>query len=258
MEFNKLKDLFVNRYGVKQNSYMKTTDLLDFFTPNQILEKNGNMLNKIASEINNYYLTLPLSYTKPKQVIIQGKINEKSQNLNMISNNILGSNDFFYCDIDSSVNTSISIPIVESDEKFLAYYNVYYIKDKQIFNLNNNEDVGLFQMEIGENYVNEYLLKDGLGDGFYIETHDLPHYYWTEDVNSQGYIILGEKMSDGFGLTAFKVGINKGLYISPYTYHSDAYLIGKYNVIYGKTSNYKTYLFKNNNISKSIVNVKCE
>jgi hypothetical protein len=38
--------------------------------------------------------------------------------------------------------------------------------------------------------------------------------------------------------------------------HADAYLIGEYNVIYGKTNKYSTVIFKNNNLKMTKVYIK--
>ena len=40
---------------------------------------------------------------------MKGIQNEKNQNLNIITSNILGSNDYFYCDISDGLSISIRI-----------------------------------------------------------------------------------------------------------------------------------------------------
>lgn len=259
----KFLQLFVNREGNSDDSKMKTKDILQIFNPYQIVKQENFLLKKISNnenDVQNKYVLCP-NYKlvkKPKQVKIKGIFNESIQDKNIISNNILGTNYFFY--INENNLETIKIPVEETREEFLSYYNVHLIENNQIFNINNCLDIGLFSMEIGKNYVKDYLLKDGLGDGFYIETHNLPHYYYTNDIESSGYIIFGSKETDGFSLTAFKIKPNIGLYVSPYVFHTDSFLIGKYNVIYGKTNEYKTYLFRKKNIdgSSSIVNICCE
>lgn len=260
--YENFKEIFVNRIGIENNSTMETKDILEIFNPYQMIIKKDEQLIKISNKPNGYKLTQDINLIKkPNQVIVEGNISDIELNNEIVSNNILGKNNFFII----SNNQNIKIPIEETIQEFLSYYNSHLIYDDEIFNLNNSLEIGLFLMEIGENYVKNYLLKDGYGDGFYIEKHELPHYYYTNNLDSSGYIILGEKVSNGFAMTAFKIKPNIGLYISPYTYHTDSYLIGKYNVLYGKSNNYKTYLFKKNLTTSEkdfnkleIVDVECK
>ena len=252
INYDKIRELFVNRLGNSLNSFMKTKKILEIFTPYQILKQTNNKLIKLNDTYNNLSLIKIENIKKPKQIIINGVFEERKQNLSINSNNILGSNDYFYLDFNLD---KINIPIEETSNEYLNYYNVYILEPEQIFNLNNNTEIALFEMSIGTEYVNGFLLEEGLGDGFYIETHDLPHYYFSSNPDSKGYLILGEKIHEGFALTAFEIGANKPIYISPYVYHSDGYLIGEYNVIYGKANNYKTYLFRTND--KKIIKFYC-
>lgn len=256
--YEKMKELFVKRIGKIDNSFMITKKLLEIFNPNQVLQQINNKLIKLdKSYNNNLSLKKIKNCKKPKQIIIRGKIQEHEQNLLLTQNNILGSNDYFYLDTNIDMNKNkINIPIEETSNEYLGYYNVYILEQNQVFNLNNNKELGFFEMSIGSEYVNGFLLEEGLGDGFYLESHDLPHYYFSSDLNSKGYLILGENIDNGFALTAFEIGSNKPIYISPFVYHSDAYLVGEYNVIYGKTNNYKTYLFRTND--KKIIDIYCE
>lgn len=265
-KYNKIKNnycedfvqLFVKRLGKNKNSFMITENLLDIYEPYQILLQKTNVLDKISCCNSDVYIltkTHILDIKKPKQLIIKGRFTEESKHLNITSNNILGSNDYFHIEETNDQIPNLIIPVEETKQDYLGYYNVFLIDNNEKFNLNNPQPIGLFDMNIGIDYVKDFLLVNGLGDGFYIESHDLPHYYYPQDLDPQGYIILGEKLSDGFGLTAFKIKPNTGLYLSPYTHHSDAYLIGNYNVVYGKTSNYKTWLFRDK--QNQIVNIKC-
>lgn len=252
-----MKELFVKRIGKIDNSFMITNKLLEVFTPNQILLQIKNNLIKLNNMDNNLSLKKSINYKKPKQIIIKGKTEEYEQDSILTQNNILGSNDYFYLDSHLRLEQNkIIIPIEETSNDYLNYYDVYILEPDQIFNLNNNKEIGFFEMSIGTKYVDGFLLEEGLGDGFYLETHDLPHYYFSSNENSKGYLILGEKIDNGFALTAFEIGSNKAIYISPFVYHSDAYLVGDYNVVYGKANNYKTYLFRTCN--KKILKISCE
>lgn len=231
--------LFVNRQGKSKDSYMITTELINIFRKNQILIFNDNYLCKdIFYSLNKI----------PKSICINGKY-IKGNRANQ--NNILGNNDIFRIS-----NDEIIIPIDESSPYKLQHYGAKIINNNETFELKNNKTMGLYNMKIGKDYVKDYLLCDNLGDGFYIETHDLPHCYYCIDNVPKGVLILGKKINDNIYLTAFKIPKGQGIYISPFVYHCDAMLIGNYNVIYGKTDDYCTMLLKTN--ENKIVNVKTQ
>jgi len=93
-------------------------------------------------------------------------------------------------------------------------------------------DLNLYNVEIGNNYVKDYLLNKHFGKGFYLESHRLPHVYHFNSNKHSGYIILAIKINSMFLLHAIDVSKMKDclLVINPYVYHSDAYLVGNINV----------------------------
>jgi hypothetical protein len=234
---NILYDIFVKRNGISNDSFMITKKIKDIYKPFQLVQQESNQLIKIDDDklITNNKLT---SIKKPKQVILNGKIILDETNEKIVTdNNILGSNSIFQIDAKN-----ITIPIEEIKPEYLNYYGVKLIEHNEIFNLNNRLEIALYEMEIGKNYLDDFLVKQNYGNGIYIESHDLPHYYFTNDTESSGYLIIGEQTVSGFALTGFALGVNKTIYIPPYVYHCDGCLVGKYDVIYGKTENYRTYL----------------
>jgi hypothetical protein len=233
---NILYDIFVKRNGISNDSFMITKKIKNIYKPFQFVKQESNQLIKIDDNklINNKLITIK----KPKQVILNGiTILDETNKKTVTDNNILGSNSIFQIDTDH-----ITIPIEEIKPEYLNYYGVKLIEQDDIFNLNNRLEIALYEMEIGKNYLDSFLVKQNYGNGIYIESHDLPHYYFTNDSESSGYLIIGEKTVSGFALTAFVLGLDRTIYIPPYVYHCDGCLVGKYDVIYGKTENYKTYV----------------
>lgn len=233
---NILYDIFVKRFGISNDSFMITKKIKDIYKPFQLLKQESNQLVKVDDK---FIITDKLiNIKKPKQIILDGRtiLDEIDSSIGT-ENNILGSNSIF------QINAKhITIPVEETKSEYLNYYGVKLIEHNEIFNLNNRLEIALYEMEIGKNYIDDFLVKQNYGNGLYIESHDLPHYYFTNNNESSGYLIIGEKTDNGFALTAFELGLNRTIYIPPYVYHCDGCLVGKYDVIYGKTENYITYL----------------
>jgi len=219
--------LFINRKGIDENSYMITNKYIDIYKINQQLQFKENKLMKEKEE--------------------EEKEEEEKEEIVEQTNNILGNNDVFIIDKER-------IEILIGDNNKISFYGAQLLNEGDYFNLQNKQQMVLYEMEIGEKYVDSFLLQINYGDGFYIETHDLPHFHQPMNESSSGYIILGKLGNDGeFILNAFQIPFGQALFIPPNVYHSDAYLVGKYNVVYGKTDEYKTLLFKN--LNREIINV---
>jgi hypothetical protein len=228
---------------------MITTEIIETYDCYETIYFNNGSLTKSNKNIISNYIVKK----KPIQVKISGSIQKNNIINNQINeNNILGTNDYFIVDL-----ATIQIPIEQSLLEYLAYYNIKIINnDNPLLNLENNLPISMYKMNIGKNYVKNYLLVENLGNGFYIETHDLPHYYYCNDPIPEGFLIIGELIDNDIFLTGFKIPSNTGIYIPPNTFHSDAYLIGNYNVMYGKTPNYLTLIFKNHDLDIIDVDIK--
>ena len=257
-----ISNLFVNRKGTNKDSYMKTVCLIEKYKPfSEVLYKeNGNLINlkDFNKNIHKKYFIQNYKKNKDKiplfvlsfENIITGKIVNNIINTNE-TNNILGTNKYFICN-----EKIINIKISDLNKNLINKFKIKILTEKNIiFNLDNPTNTYMFLMDIGVNYVKDYLLVKDLGDGFYLETHDLPHYYWALEDEPKGYFIIGEKISNGFSFYAFKIPPKTGIYIPPFVYHSDAFLVGQYKVIYSNTPNYSTYLIVDKNKNPVQVNI---
>lgn len=243
----KFSEIFVDRRGTNNNSFMKTTQLLSIIDSLKNVKVVDNKLINVSEPINynnDNTIDKTIKYVKIKVKIIYNLSDEQIN-----ENNILGKNDYLISDEEN-----IIIPENETTSQLLNFYGAKLINTNEIFNLNYRHHLPLFNMEIGNDYVSEYLLKENYGDGFYIETHDTPHYHQPSDENAKGYLILG-KFEDGYlYLSKFNIPYSKAIFTPSHILHNDAYLIGNYNVIYTKTPNYSTYILKNP--QNKIINVK--
>lgn len=222
---------------------MTTKQVLYTFEKDSILTLNLNDTEYL--EVENY--TPEYNY-----IILNGKfVSYKKFHQNdehYLNNNILGENDVYLLDEDN-----IQVPITQCTEENMKEYNVKIIDNKETFKLNNNVDISMYEMEIGKDYYEQYMMLEE--NGMYLELHDLPHFYYCNDETPQGFLLIGKNIGEKIKLTAIQVPKNKGLYISPFTIHCDALLVGNYSVIYGKTNNYITMLLKNSNRENVSVNI---
>jgi hypothetical protein len=241
-----MNKLFVNRIGLNNEAYMKTIKLVNTFNKYSKLIWENNML-----EISDKPITIKgFKMNKPKRLKINIKILEEQDESLELNNNILGKNSKMFIE-----NESLNIPVEIATNDKLNYYLCNMIENKDVFNLNNNSDISCFNIKIGYNYLKDYILQPGLGDGLYLETHDKPHFHQPLNQDCSGYLVLAKIKRDELIITAFTIPYGKAVYTPSNVFHCDACLIGDYNVIYSLTDNYKTYLV-HNEYNKKIVNVE--
>ena len=93
-------------------------------------------------------------------------------------------------------------------------------------------------MEVGENYVPDYIYP--IGGGIYLEYHDFPHFHMPVNSECRGYLILGKYQDGDILLSAFKIPCGYAIYTPPQVIHNDIFLIGRYIVVYALTREYST------------------
>jgi hypothetical protein len=239
------QNIFVNRHGIGENAFMITHRLIRIFKPNTLMYLTVGHLIEIDFQPNQ----ITQSYSSiPPSIVINGHLDDYIETTE--HNNILGKNQIMKLDNTNEIN----IPIAETTEEHLNFFGCKLIKNDIPFELKNEIEMPLFQVSIGEKYVEDYLLKDTHGGGFYIERHNTPHYHQAMNKISRGYLILGKQVTNGILLSKFRIPPECAIYTPSNTYHNDAYLIGDYLVIYNKTDDYNTYVLKTSD--NKIITVK--
>jgi len=235
----KYNELFVKRLGTTDDSYMITTDLIYIFPIQCTVLFDKNTIK--CTDKTNFIQIPKIIYPEiPNFTIVEGNFVFKTNSSSAISkNNILGNNSIFYTKINV-----IQIPIIKCTSELLQFFGCFIISDGDTFKLNNHSEMPFFKITIGKNYKNDFLLKEGLGEGFYIETHDTPHIHQPINNDAEGYLVLAKRHDNLLLLSKVRIPYGKAVYIPPNTYHNDSLLIGDYNVLYTKTNNYQTYIFK--------------
>lgn len=241
--------LMIYRRGKTENAFMKTNHCITVIPPysscmlfNTVLSvvncDNDNTDNN-DNDISSNNITIPI----PPQCCIPVIETERNAAKN-VDNNILGSNHIL-----NTLNRidQMSIPIAECNSTNLSYYGAKLITpERPYFTLDNIYPMPLFNMTIGSDYVSDYLLQPGLGDGFYMEKHNTPHIHIPVDNSSCGYYILGTIIDNSLYATAFQIPVNCAIYTPSNIYHCDAALVGNWNVMYACASQYTTYIIHNN------------
>lgn len=163
--------------------------------------------------------------------------------------NILGDNVTLSIDTDLE---SIEIPVLEASPNNMLYYGamLFHEGDRLQFNTDNYP---IWKMELGQNYVNDFLMTDA-GKGFYFEWHlDRPHWHQPLTEDACGFYLLAKNAGTSpcgkiiLEITGFKIPVGSAVYTTPGAIHCDAALTGE-NWIVGFTDSesYSTALLRNN------------
>jgi len=233
MKNNNIK---VKRIGDVPHSFMVTEDIIGCVKPGKHYKATLKGLNETDEKIGlavNSKTKETIKYRAVTGNWFPAKTNECSDA------NLLGG--FGTLEIDEK---TLEIPEVLATMKSLAFYGAKLIKINDVFQFETNEELPVTIMNIGKNYVQGYLKIPHLGGGTYIEHHDRPHFHLPIEPSSSGHMIIGDIKDEVYRLSAFRIPYGFGIYTPPNLLHADAYLIGRYVVVYSVTDDYSTVLFK--------------
>ena len=226
------KDILVDRRGATLGSNMTTNSLIDEVEIGKCYKVTMKGFQKVVDNSWRY--------------IIPKRWSNNSDGISRVAN-ILGDSQYLVLDND------VEIPV--ADSSYLWYYGVKLLDEGEVICFETDCDrLPLFDMEIGFNYVSEYIMK--IGGGVYLEKHERPHLYICANEKSGGYLCLGKECSEGISISAFKVPFGKILYIPDNVIHNDCFLTGEYKVIYSKTKKYNTLLLVDKNKDPINVTIK--
>jgi hypothetical protein len=234
---NDLPKLTVSRIGVGDNASMVSDELVDYVKP-----ETSYAIHFDGFKPTDASCSAPVVSTDiiPIHTALAGRWCEEEEGGHQ-SANILGKNGRFL--LEKGIQ-EIGICASETTVESLAFYDCHLLKIGEHISFDCDEPLPVFDMSIGENYVPNYLLQEAHGGGAYLEYHDRPHFHMPLNENASGYLIVGKKYKGRYLLTAFDIPFGYAVYMSPWVLHSDAFLIGKYRVIYSVTKQFSTVLFK--------------
>lgn len=238
-----LHKLIVNRIGSTPDAVMLTRDIVGFVSPNQgyqLVNDEGIALKPVQHAAIN----IPCGHVdkhihKPKHAVLEGTwLGQES--VFIPEANILGGMGMLVLRDDNAVQ----IPVLEATADNLAFYNAHLLDIGDTVIFESQDCLPITEVLVGPNYVNHYLSHEEYGGGEYIEYHNQPHLWAPKNASCGGHILLGVQEKAHFYLTGFRIPFGHAVYLSPYTLHSDAYLVGDYLVVYAVAEEYSTVLFK--------------
>lgn len=235
-----LDRLLVNRYGNHPDAFMITRDILCAIHPQQTYQfqltaDNGPYL--ISSDRNPEPASMAIG--RPKHALLHGKWVDAASQLPSEAN-ILGGMGYLY----SEGFADTPIPVIPATGPDLAFYHAQLITNGASLSFATEMFLPVTEMSVGKQYVEHYLAQATLGGGDYIEYHDQPHFWAPQNIQANGHILLGRQIGDAYYFTGFRIPFGSAVYLSPYTLHSDAYLLGEYLVVYGLSKHFSTVLFQ--------------
>ena len=236
MEF---EDIKVERSGATPNSFMITEDVIGSVHPGRKYKAtiNGLIETNAKSTIKNTNLDV----VEPKYISIDGEWLPEGNDIPSNAN-LLGG--FGTLKIKDRV---LNIPENLATYENLAYYGAKLVKLDDIFEFETEAELPVTIMNIGSAYVEEYLKIESLGGGAYIEYHDRPHFHLPIDAEAEGQMIIGHQKDGEYRLSAYKIPFGYGIYTPPHLLHADAFLVGRYIVVYSVTENFSTVILKSKN-----------
>ena len=233
-----IPSLMVNRRGNTDKAFMLTEDFIGHVAPGENYHLHFDGF-KTASH-HPAMPSLPEPTTPPYKTLHGQWISDID--LTIGDANILGGNGRYILDEEEQ---ELAIPVVKSTPENMAFYGCHLIKSGDPVSFGCDNDLPVTIVNIGDDYVEEYLLDANQGGGAYLEVHDRPHFHMPLTPESGGYLILGKEDEGGQRLlSAFKVPYGYGVYMAPWTIHSDAHLVGRYMVVYSVTPEFSTVIIR--------------
>eukprot|EP00386_Alphamonas_edax_P002750 GDKI01008377.1.p1 GENE.GDKI01008377.1~~GDKI01008377.1.p1 ORF type:complete len:336 (+),score=73.63 GDKI01008377.1:63-1070(+) len=245
-----LSALVVDRQGAP-GAFMTTKKLMGHVVPNK---SYGISLDGFEySEVNGKKPVLkgppkpvdPGSYVPP-QVVVKAKWVHDTQHFGEDDGcNILGKNEALFLD-----TTGIVVPEAPATKEALGYYGACLLQvgrggDRIEFECDARASLPVFMMDVGENYLEGYLLDRQKGGGVYIEYHDRPHFHMPTSPASRGHLLLGKKIDEEtYAFSAIPVPYGHAVYMPPWVLHDDGFLIGEYLVVYSVAPIFSTAIIR--------------
>ena len=238
--------LMVDRTGLSQSSRMVTDGIVGFVEPDKIYQLTHGSLFPVS---HGHVRVLPEAISPPLREY--GGIWSSTVEHRCSDANILGGNGSYQLD---KQDDELIIPIAETTREHLSFYNCRLIKAGEFVIFESSESLPVFTMDIGKDYIEDYLMNPEAGGGAYLEVHNKPHLHMPLNAGASGYLIIGRKSHNEKRIfSAFKIPFGYAVYMPPWTIHSDAQLTGKYMVIYSVASKFSTVTVRKHNMETATV-----
>lgn len=235
-----LDRLKVNRTGDHAQSFMITDEVLGTVEPGKRYRITLNGLVLTDADISQ-------SFKHKRQVKTPANIQfhgvwVTTEDAKATDANILGGSGTLQIN-----QTELCIPEVVATAENLSFYGAKLVQLGDIIEFETTEALPVTITRVGSSYVEHYLKVENKGGGAYIEYHDRPHLHLPTDKSTSGSMIIGHSFDNKYTLSAFKIPFGYGIYTPPNLLHADAFLVGKFLVIYSVTEHFSTVIFRSPN-----------
>ena len=230
--------LMVDRRGRTDDAFMVTDAIIGHVSPNGTYRIQDGQLAETSVDGAAGFPEVRQSGVAPPHVRFTG-VWEGGTGGEATDANILGSVGTLTLD-----RHDMEIPALVATPEAVGYYGASLIGPDDAFRFDTNANLPVTTMEIGRDYADGYLHVSNLGGGSYLEYHDRPHFHMPLDADADGCLLLGRKEGEDYLVTAFRIPFGKAVYTAPDVLHDDAYLTGKYLVIYSVTERFSNVVFR--------------
>lgn len=224
-----------------EGGQMKTLGLVKCVNASQAFMLDGKTI-KISHDF--FSIDLEKEACNPRHVVIPHHLEFIAEwNKTAISsgegNNILGDNGGLYFQ-----QSHVQIPKIAATQETLAYYGAFLIPENTPIRFTAEEPYPLWKMNVEANYINDFIMQEKLGGGFYLEFHhDQPHFHMQ--INGGGYYLLAKQTCENtFHITAFELSNGQAIYTKKGAIHCDAALTGDLIVGYTASNDCSTVLLR--------------
>ena len=180
----------------------------------------------------------PVNIKKPPALSIKAKW-DTNRYESGDQNNILGDNGRLELPCEF-----IDVPVVEATSETLAYYGALLIAPGEVVSF-PDENYPIWHMEIGDEYIDRFLMQKE-GGGFYLEYHtDQPHFHMA--LYGDGCYLLAKWADESqttLEITGFKIPDSHAVYTKKGAIHCDAALKGEWLVGYTTSDHCSTVLLR--------------
>ncbi|WP_343562005.1 hypothetical protein [Kiloniella sp. b19] len=232
-----LPRLLVNRQGTTPDAYMRTENFLGHVRADRSYRLTAEGFVE-APEATPEALPKPV---EPPHVVLDGTW-DQTVDLTIDDANILGGNGrYLLC----QGQEELIIPVADCTAEHLAWYDSQLMAVGDVTRFRTSGNLPVTLTSVGKDYPANYLLDAQRGGGAYLEVHDRPHFHMPLDRDAGGYLILGKQDEKGIRrVSAFRIPFGFGVHMAPWAIHCDAYVVGRYLVIYSATPEFSTVIVR--------------
>lgn len=234
-----LPTLIVDRQGTDEQAFMRTEDIIGHAAAHRSYRVTWEGLLPAADDLGDE--APAVAAVVPPHAVAHG-VWDEAVDLRTLDANILGGMGSFRLPAGQD---TLTIPVSLATPETVAFYGSRLLAIGQTVRFGAPGNLPVTITAVGATYVEHYLMKADKGGGTYLEHHDRPHFHMPLNQDARGHLIMGKPGGDGeYLLSAFRIPFGSAIAMAPHVLHNDAYLVGRYMVIYATTDDFSTVIVR--------------